>query len=94
MTCFYYGITETATERLTPVQKHRFQEAIADLASAAVEAVKTDDEEQSSKLWRNQFGDRFFLLEKQKQASQRQSAVNGLVAFCSTGNSPKPWGYR
>jgi hypothetical protein len=55
-------INEELTERLTGVQKTRFQEAVKAAAKDAKEAVAQKDGHKSSKQWRKQLGNRFPLV--------------------------------
>lgn len=85
-------LNEELTARLRSEQKKRFQEAISDLALDAAIAVKADDTEMASALWRKQLGDRFPLTLKDEKASQDLEDVNRLAAFYSAKNPPRPWG--
>ena len=91
--CVYnpVDIEEELTARLTDEQKTRFQKAISDLASDAVLAIKTDDREEASKLWRRQLGDRFPAVEKAIQISQQQKDVAKLSTVYVAKNPTKPW---
>ncbi len=62
-------IYDELTKQLSINQKKRFQESISALALDAEAAVNTGDREESSKLWRYQFGDRFPLIEEDEQNS-------------------------
>lgn len=91
--CVYnpVDIEEELTARLTDEQKTRFQKAISDLASDAALAIKTDDREEASKLWRRQFGDRFPAVEKTIQISQQQKDAAKLSTVYVAKNPAKPW---
>ncbi|MBW1706282.1 MAG: hypothetical protein JRJ86_14115 [Deltaproteobacteria bacterium] len=92
--CVYNPVDseEELTARLTDEQKIRFQEAISDLASEAALAIRTDDREEASKLWRKQLGDRFPASEKAVHISQQQKDVAKLSTVYVAKNPPKPWG--
>jgi hypothetical protein len=85
---------EELTLRLTDQQKKRFQEAVADAADAAAEAIKIDDRHEASNLWRKQFGDRFPAVDKKGDSDQKKAIATGLATVYAAKNPSKPWGYR
>ena len=93
--CVYNPVDteEELTARLTDEQKVRFQEAISDLASDAVEAIETDDREEASKLWRRQLGDRFPAVEEEDKADQKPEDAAKLSGFYVAKKPAKPWGH-
>lgn len=94
--CVYNPVdrTEELTERLTETQKSRFQEAISDLVSDAIHAIETKDPQESSRLWRKQFGDRFPAVENADyKPEQMKKDATKLAAFYSSKKPVKPWGY-
>jgi hypothetical protein len=94
--CVYNPVdaTEELTLRLTDQQKNRFQEAVADAADAAAEAIKIDDRYQASNIWRKQFGDRFPAVEKKNDSDQKKAIATGLATVYGAKNPSKPWGSR
>ena len=92
--CVYNPVDseEELTARLTDEQKVRFQEAISDLASDAVEAIETDDIEEASRLWRRQLGDRFPAIEKENKVDKKQEDAAKLAGFYVARKPAKPWG--
>ena len=85
---------EELTARLTAAQKTRFQEAISDAADAAAEAIDADDRHEASKTWRKQFRDRFPVVEKENNTSQKKEATASLATVYAAQNPSKPWGYK
>lgn len=94
--CVYNPVDagEELTARLTEAQKIRFQNAIADAADAAAEAIDTDDRHEASKTWRKQFGDRFPAVEKENNSIQKKETTAILATIYAAKNPSKPWGYR
>ena len=78
---------------MTDEQKTRFQEAVSDLAADASAAIKTDDREKASKIWRSQLGNRFPAIENRIEVGQNREEAAKVAAFFATKNPPKPWGY-
>jgi hypothetical protein len=60
-------INEALTERLTVAQRKRFQVAIKAAADNANQAIVQEDEPTASNLWREQLGNRFPLVDKQRR---------------------------
>jgi len=91
--CVYNPVdaAEELTSRLTDQQKNRFQEAVADTADAAAEAIKIDDRHEASNIWRKQFGDRFPAVEKENDSDQKKAITTGLAAVYGAKNPSKPW---
>ncbi|MCF8080482.1 MAG: hypothetical protein K9K88_14480 [Desulfobacterales bacterium] len=83
--------TEELTARLSEIQKARFQEAVSELSSIAEQAIDMEDAEQASKLWRNQFGDRFPAIEKDFSREEFRQAVAASAATYIGKQPPKPW---
>jgi len=83
--------SEELTSRLTDQQKSRFQEAIADAADAATEAINIDDRHEASNLWRKQFGDRFPATEKEDDANKKKAITAKLATVYAAKNPSKPW---
>jgi len=86
--------SEELTSRLTEEQKKRFQEAIADLSSDGSKAIENSSASASSRLCRNQLGDRFPLIEKEDEESTQKADAGRLAAFYGARNPSKPWGFR
>ena len=86
--------SEELTSRLTDQQKNRFQDAIADAADAAAEAINIDDRYEASNIWRKELGDRFPAVEKEDDANQKKAITTKLNAVCAAKNPSKPWGCR
>ncbi len=84
---------EVLSDRLTEVQKERFQDAISDLASNAAEAIVEDDREKSSRLWRKHFGDRFPAVENDNSVSENEKNAAKLAAVHLARKPAKPWGW-
>lgn len=84
--------TEDLTERLTDVQKIRFQEAVSDLATSAEQNVIMDDAAQVSQLWRKQFGNRFPEVLKKMGPAHLKQAASATAAYYIHTNPPKSWG--
>jgi hypothetical protein len=94
--CVYNPVdaSEVLTARLSEEEKQRFQEAIADLANDASKAVNNDSQQEASKLWRAQLGDRFPLVqEDDEDTKQRKDDANRLAAFYIPKKPIKPWGW-
>ena len=94
--CVYNPVdgTEELTARLSDDEKKRFQEAIADLANNASKAVNNGSQQEASKLWRAQLGDRFPLVqEEDEDAKQRKDDASRLAAFYAPKKPIKPWGW-
>jgi ABC-type dipeptide/oligopeptide/nickel transport system ATPase component len=53
------NIGEQLAERLTQIQKIKFQEAVMESAADAIEALSLADSHRVLKIWRKVFGDRF-----------------------------------
>jgi hypothetical protein len=85
---------EKLTDRLTDVQKKRFQNAISALATDAADAITNDDASEAADLWRRQFGDRFPRIEKEKDKNQKGKGIAKLAGLCAANKAPKPWGYK
>lgn len=85
--------SEKLTARLTLAQKERFQGAISELAYDAVKAIETDSSENSSNLWRKQFGDRFPKIETDKNTNHQKEFATTLGTFYASKNPAKPWGH-
>jgi hypothetical protein len=88
--------TEELTQRLSDEEKKRFQDAIADLANDAAKAVTTESNEEASKLWRGQFGDRFPFAEDDKAGDdkeQKKEDARRLVTVYAPKKPIKPWGW-
>jgi len=86
--------TEELTSRLSDTQKERFQDAISDLASDTSEAVNHISTEKASEVWREQLGDRFPLIEKEKkydEQQQRRQDSTSLATVYAARNPSKPW---
>ena len=82
--CVYNPVdgTEELTRRLNDEEKKRFQQAIADLANDATEAINSEIRKDASNLWRGQFGDRFPLVEDDKagvEEEQKKEDARRLV---------------
>jgi hypothetical protein len=97
--CVYNPVdhTEELTRRLSDEEKKRFQQAIADFANDAAEAIKSESRKDASKLWRGQFGDRFPLVEDDKagdEEEQKKEDARRLVTVFAPKNPIKPWGWR
>jgi hypothetical protein len=92
--CVYNPVDseEELTACLTYEQKVRFQEAVSDLALAAIKATETDDSKEASKLWRRQFGDRFPAIEKEEETGQKREDVSKIAVLYGAKKPPKPWG--
>ena len=86
--------SEELTSRLTYQQKSRFQDAIADAADAAAEAINIDDRYEASNIWRKELGGRFPAVEKEDDANQKKAITARLAAVYGAKNPSKPWGYR
>jgi hypothetical protein len=84
---------EDLAAKLTHEQKVRFQEAVSDLAADATAAIKADDREKASKIWRRQLGDRFPAIENRIEVGQDREDAAKLAAVFAAKNPPKPWGY-
>lgn len=82
--------TEELTERLNSKQKEHFQDAISEFADEAEKAVDSDtNPEEASKIWRQQFGDRFPKVETNSNQEKKETAA---AAAAYAGNkAPKPW---
>ena len=85
--------SEELTARLSEEQKLRFQDAIQKFSDDAAKAIDTDDPEKASKLWRKQFGDRFPLVKKEENKSQKRENAAKVAGVYATKNPPKPWGW-
>jgi len=85
--------SEELTARLSEEQKVRFQDAIKSFADDAALAIDTDDPEKASKLWRRQFGDRFPLVQKDKDMNQKREDAAKVAGIYATKNPTKPWGW-
>lgn len=85
---------EKLTDRLTDVQKKRFQDAISALAEDGADAIASDDKSAAADIWRRQFGDRFPKIEKEKDEEQSKKGIAKLAGLCAATNPPKPWGYK
>jgi hypothetical protein len=94
--CVYNPVDagEELTARLSEAQKIRFQNAIANAADAAADAIDTDDRHETSKTWRKQFGDRFPAVKKENNSIQKKEATAKLATIYAAKNPSKPWGYR
>lgn len=93
--CLYNPVdgTEELTARLSEEEKKRFQEAIGDLANDASKAVNNGSQQEASKLWRTQLGDRFPLVqEEDEDAKQRKDDALRLATFYTPKKPIKPWG--
>ena len=91
--CVYNPVDskEELTARLTAEQKERFQEAVSELASDAANAIDAEEGEESSKIWRTQFGDRFpAIVNDEKDNHAKENAVK-IATFYIGKNPPKPW---
>jgi len=93
--CVYNPVDnqEELTARLTDEQKQRFQDAILDLSSDAVNAIGIGDREEASKAWRRQLGDRFPLIETSVEVGQKQEDVAKLTSLYVEKNPAKPWAH-
>lgn len=93
--CVYNPVdsSEELTVRLSQDEKKRFQEAIADLSSDGSKAIETDSNEDASKHWCGQLGDRFPLIEEEENGEKKQKKEDAarLAAFYVPRNPPKPW---
>lgn len=85
---------EELTARLTEVQKTRFQDAVRAVAEDAREAVTSEDDHSASKRWRNQLGDRFPLVEKEKNNRVGMQTAAAIAARHRDTNPPKPWAWQ
>jgi hypothetical protein len=85
---------EELTDRLTEIQKTRFQEAISIAAEAAANAINTDERHEAAQKWRKQFGDRFPAVEKEEDTTKNKEATTKLAAVYAAQNPSKPWSYR
>lgn len=83
--------SEELTSRLTEQQKVRFQDAVANVADAAAEAIETDDRCEASKIWRKQLGDRFPAVEKENDTDQKKEITTKLATVYAAKNPSKPW---
>jgi hypothetical protein len=87
-------INEALTDRLTDVQKTRFQDAIKTAAENANQAIAQEDEQKASYLWRKQLGDRFPLIDKKGHKRVTKQTAASIAAVHTNSNPPKPWGWR
>ena len=94
--CVYNPVdgTEELTARLSDEEKKRFQVAIADLVNDASKAVDNGSQQEASKLWRTQLGDRFPLIQTEDDdAKQRKDDASRLATFYAAKKPTKPWGW-
>jgi hypothetical protein len=86
---------EELAGRLSDGDKQRFQEAIDDLAKDAAKANCSKSKKEASKLWQNQFGERFPLVDNDdEKENQKKQNAERLAAFYTPRNPAKPWGSR
>ena len=87
--------TEELTSRLSDTQKARFQDAISDMTSDGSESVNHVSKKKASEIWREQFGDRFSLVEEGEEESdekqQRKKDATSLATVYAARNPSKPW---
>jgi hypothetical protein len=86
--------SEELTSGLTDGQKKRFQNAISKLSSAGSNAVNHLSRKRASEIWRQQFGDRFPLVEDDDETDdgqRKKKDAERLGAVYVAKKPVKPW---
>lgn len=83
---------EKISDRLTEQIKRRFQEAVESLVDNLKAAYEKESFAESSKLWNEEFGDRFPVASDPDEEQKKNIAL--LAGKYAREKTIKPWGYE